>query len=428
MAVIKERYIKNSVWMIVEQVFKIIVSYFLIIIIARQLGPEDFGNLNFAIAVTTIVMAVSRMGLEFTLVREIACFPEKAVELRSSAIIILCISSISGFLLLFFSANIFPIDSINYLTIIFVGLGVLALPLSVIDYYFQAMVKARYSTAAKVIGLMFSFIIKSILIWNDAGLIYFALSFGFDYIFLGVALYFLYKYKEKKNHGFKFCLESIKKLVSSSWPMLISAVSISLYTKVDQIMIDLYLGSAELGFYAASTRLYDGLNLIPYVISVSFIPWLASLKELGDGSYEEFLTKIFSCFFWGGICISIIFACFSEKIIYFSYGDEYKSSSVMPFIIIIFGLAFSAIGSMSARYLSVENLEKKIAKRTFFGLLINVFLNMFFIPFYGISGAAFSSLLTIVVINFIVNYFDHELKPLVKILNDSVFKVWSLKS
>ena len=399
---IEIKYIKNSAWMLVEQFLKILVSYFLIIIIARQLGPEGYGSLSFAIALTTIVMAISRMGLEFTLVREISRYPEKVLELRSSAFIILCVSSVSGFSLLLFYSYFFSTGYIKNLTIIFVGLGLLTLPFSVIDYYFQAKVKARYSAAAKTVGLIFSFIIKSILILNDAGLIYFALSFGFDYIFFGAALYFLYRYKEKESREFRVCFKTIKKLVSSSWPMLIAAVSISLYTKVDQLMINLYLGTADLGFYAASTRLYDGLNLIPYVLSVSFIPWLASLKKLRDGSYEVFLTKILSCFFWVGISLSAVLAFFGEEIIYFSYGDEYKSSSTMPFIIITFGLAFSATGSLSARYLSMENLEKKIAKRTFFGLVINVFLNMLFIPLYGISGAAFSSLFTIVVTNFCI--------------------------
>src|SRR5690554_5990569 len=69
-------YLKNSAWMMAEYAFKVLAAIFVTIYVARYLGPVDFGLLSYALAVVAISMAVSRLGMESILVRELSRFPE----------------------------------------------------------------------------------------------------------------------------------------------------------------------------------------------------------------------------------------------------------------------------------------------------------------------------------------------------------------
>ena len=73
----KMEYFKNSSWMIFEYIVKIISVFFVTIYIARYLGPESFGLLTYALAILSIFMVLSRLGMESILVREVSKSKEK---------------------------------------------------------------------------------------------------------------------------------------------------------------------------------------------------------------------------------------------------------------------------------------------------------------------------------------------------------------
>ncbi len=93
-------------------------------------------------------------------------------------------------------------------------------------------------------------------------------------------------------------------------------------------------------------------------------------------------------------------------------------------VIVMWAAVLSALGSVTARYLTVEGLERKIASPTFIGLVLNIVLNFFMIPAFGIVGAAFSTLITLFVANYLMNLFDDELNQLVRICHQAATLKW----
>ena len=80
------RYAQNSAWMLAEYALKIISAIFVTIYVARYLGPEQFGLLSYALAIVAIFMAVSRLGMESILVRDIAKYPDQNLSIIRDAI------------------------------------------------------------------------------------------------------------------------------------------------------------------------------------------------------------------------------------------------------------------------------------------------------------------------------------------------------
>jgi len=90
------KYFNNTSWMFVEQGIKVVSAVFVGIYIARYLGPEQFGLLSYAIAIVAIFMAISRLGMESILVRELVNQPEKMRQYMGTAFSLMFIAAILG--------------------------------------------------------------------------------------------------------------------------------------------------------------------------------------------------------------------------------------------------------------------------------------------------------------------------------------------
>ena len=85
-----------------------------------------------------------------------------------------------------------------------------------------------------------------------------------------------YFYTSENNKIFnKFQFNKIKSLILKSLPVLISLLSIILYMRIDQIMINLIIDEYQLGIYSVSVRYVEIFHFIPKIIMISLLPLLA---------------------------------------------------------------------------------------------------------------------------------------------------------
>ena len=66
----KRKVAKNAMWMIAERVIQMIISLFVGVISARYLGPENYGTLNYGLALVTLFSSIAKLGLESIIVKE----------------------------------------------------------------------------------------------------------------------------------------------------------------------------------------------------------------------------------------------------------------------------------------------------------------------------------------------------------------------
>lgn len=421
------KYFHNTSWMFVEQGFKVFSAIFVGIYIARYLGPEQFGLLSYAIAIVAIFMAISRLGMESILVRELVNHPEEKRQYMGTAFSLMLIAAILGVGLIAGIVGLIESDPQTKLYILIISIGLIFQTFLVIDYGFQAQVKAKYSSVAKSIALILGAVIKIFLVIFQADLLLFVFSYAFDYVLIAILLLAMHLKKRQPSFLFVFNVQLIKPLLKSAWPMVMSAVAIILYMRIDQIMIKNMLDSEQLGLYAAMTRIYEGWIMIPVILSVSLLPAIVKSKSLSQTEYEKRMTLLFSLVFWISIAAAGITALFSEVIIKLTFGLEYMPASSV-FVIIMWSASFAALGSVSLRYLVAENMEKKIVIRTVVALIVNVLLNLILIPVYGIEGAAIATLICIITANYLIDYLDSDLKQLIRIKNRAIlFRLGSSK-
>src|ERR1043165_4921926 len=77
-----KKYAENAFWLMMEKGFALAAGMVVGIYVARYLRPEAFGLLNYAISFVGIFSALSTIGLEQIIVRELAKHPERSEERR----------------------------------------------------------------------------------------------------------------------------------------------------------------------------------------------------------------------------------------------------------------------------------------------------------------------------------------------------------
>ena len=125
-------------------------------------------------------------------------------------------------------------------------------------------------------------------------------------------------------------------------------------------------------------------------------------------------------YFYGFIFVSIITAFNSELIVKLLYGVQYnKTASVL--MIHIWTAVFVSIGIAIQNWFIVENMQKYLFYRSIVGAIINIILNYTLIEEYGIQGAAYSSLISIIIVYYLFNLTNNKLRNIFILQTNAFF-------
>ncbi|XKH59410.1 flippase [Halomonas sediminis] len=412
-------YMANSGWMLAEQLLRLISGVLVGVYIARYLGPEQFGILSYVIAVVAFLVVVARLGMDAILVRELAQDLHAGRKLGTAMALMLGAAALCySLLLLVLYVSNEPLAIKHYLAL--ASLSVFLVMFYAFDFLFQARVEAKRGAMAKSAALSIMVVVKLLFIWQETTLVWFVAAYLMEHVLVAVCLLGMYKYAQPIDK-LSISKADIKPLLGSAWPMVLAGLSSLIYMRIDQLMLRHMLGMEEVGIYAAAARIYEAWILIPFVLSTSLLPFLVAVKK---ASYPVFIKRM-QWLFSGMVAMTsfaaLIAYWLSEPIILFAFGPSYQASaSILP--LLMASAIFTSVHSLTVRYMTVEHLERKVAKRTFAAALLNIVANAILIPALGVQGAAWSTLLTMFFIAYVMDYLEADLKPLARIKRNALLK------
>ena len=76
----------NILWLAIDKILRMGVGLFVGVWIARYLGPEQFGTLNYSVAFVAIVGAFASFGLDSLVIRDIVRYPDRSGELLGTTV------------------------------------------------------------------------------------------------------------------------------------------------------------------------------------------------------------------------------------------------------------------------------------------------------------------------------------------------------
>ena len=430
-----KKYFKNTSWLFTEKILRILISFVVTVLVVRYLGPEQFGLLSYAISFYGLFSTISILGLESISIRELVKFPGRRDDILGSAFLLRLIGGIATIILIALTLFISGEPADISILIIIISTSAIFQSFSVIDYYFRAEVKAKYSVYVMMASVLFTSLLKILLIILEAPLLYFAIVFSVEFFATAAGFLLVYKHNKFKIINWKFRKETAVNLLKDSWPLILSGLVVAIYTKIDQVMIKNMLDSKELGYYAAAVRLSEAWYFIPIALTNSIFPAIVNAKKVNDKFYLNRMQKLYDILAWMAIAIAVPVSIFSSDIINLLFGSEFISAAPVLNIHIWAGVAVF-LGVASSQYLITENYTKLSFSRNFIGMIFNVALNYILIPKYGIIGAAYATLVSYTIATFsllFINKTSYQIVMMLKsifliTLIQYLFEKWNIHS
>ena len=421
------KYFKNTSWLFGEKILRMVVGLFVGIWVARYLGPEQFGLFSYAQSFVGLFTAIATLGLDGIVVRELVKDESRRDELIGTAFWLKLIGAFGVLLILAIAVNFTSNDTCTNTLVFIIASATIFQSFNVVDMYFQSKVMGKNITFANVISLLLSSIVKIALILNEASLEAFAWTIVFDSVVLAIGYVFFFLKKSTFNiQHLTFKRDTAVSLLKDSWPLILSGIVISIYMKIDQVMIMEMMDAEAVGQYAAAVRISELWYFIPLAIVSSLFPAIINAKKTNEELYYTRLQMLYDFMVWMAIFIALPMTFLSDWIVYLLYGEQYNASGSVLMIHIWIGV-FVFLGVAFSNYLVNENLTKKSFYRTAFGALLNVGLNFILIPKYGIKDAAIATLLSQFFANYVYDFFDRDLHQQLKMKTMSFFPIHILK-
>ena len=407
------KYAKNTNWLIIEKLLQIISGVFVGLYVARYLGAERFGTLNYAQSAVILFNTLTFLGITEVITRELITDFKLQQRILGTSLFLRLVGG--GLFLASMLIYIFLYEQ-NIQTRWVIGIisfGYFFNSFDIVIYYFQAKIISDRRVKAYLVALSVGAVLKLTFIFLELPLIYFAIALAVENVILVVGLLIGYQLESKDIFEWKFDKTVAKRLILTALPLLISNGLMSIYMRIDQVMIERMIqDDAQNGYYAAAVRLSELWYFIPLSVCASVFPAILHAKANDEKRYQLRLQQLFDVLGWFAIFVAVFCFLFSDWIVLIAYREEYMPSADILTIHIVGGF-FVSIGAVSGKWIYAEKLERIVFFRTLLGAVLNVVLNWYFLPIYGIEGAAWATVISYFVVYTLSNFFHKKLIQLV---------------
>lgn len=391
-----KKYFVNTGLLMIGRIGSLAIKMVTTVYVANYLLPEKNGILSTSTSYVFLFAALAGLGLDSFIVKELHQFPKKRDTILGTSFLLKSAAGLICIPLIFLAWQVFPLSGIKYSFILILSFTGLFQSFTVVDAYFQSEVQSKYIMQVQIIGNIISALLKFLLVFVfKAELIYFVYAFTFDILLVSVGYILMYNRKGRSIFKWNYDKTLAKKLLQLSWPLIISGIMVSVYMKIDTIMLKEILGGdigkKASGAYATVVMFSEALNFIPVVIVSSLFPAILNAKRDDPERYQKRLQNLFDLMVWLSLAFAI-FISIASPLIYKSFRPEFASAA--PVLAIhVWGSLFVFLGVASGQFLIAENLNKLTFVRTGFGAIVNIVLNILLIPSMGMMGTAIATVI-----------------------------------
>lgn len=383
---------RNAAWLMADKVVRLGLGATVVLVSARLLGPEDFGRLSFATALAAIVGAVCTLGANPIVVRELVRRPADAPAIVDTTLFMLLASGCMGTLItLVLALWMQREDPVVLAATALIGCTIGFKSADAFRFWFEARMEAKPVVLVDnaVFGA-FAVIKVAAVYWSRSVLVLAAILVA-ESIAAALALATLHKVRSGLASRPRRNAAELAHLLRQCWPMALSAASVMLYMRVDQLMLAQMAGTHELGVYSAALKLSELWYFIPTAISTALLPRLIRMRDADVDEFHRTLSKVMRAMVLSAIAVAVVVTVFRDLIINAVFGASYAQASTVLAIHVWTGV-FVCLGVLSGSWYIIEGMQKSALARTIFGAGVNVLLNLALIPRFGAVGAAVATL------------------------------------
>lgn len=354
---------------------------------ARVLGPDSFGVLGFGTSLMAYAALFVNMGLSTYAIREIARDRDQAAELSEHVLTLRTVLAVVVGAL--YAAFILSLDKpMEVKAVLLVQAVQLLGNALVLDFVYQATEKMGVIATREIGTSIGSMLLVFLLVRGPEDAITAAAITGGSITVN--ALVMIGRFRRDFGHlRPRVDLKVWREILTAATPMAVGVFAWAIFTHLDVVMLGFLAPHTEVGWYSAAVKIQTLANLVGNIVMNAFLPQLAAAYgELGPmrdrmRAYAGVMLAV------GGLVVAGGFAL-APSILGTLFGDAYAPATLALRLLMLASAVVYA-NMILGNPLLVWHRQTGYMIAMLSGGALNALLNIWWIPRYGIEGAAMAT-------------------------------------
>jgi len=376
------------------------VAFLTVPIFTRLLTPSDFGVISLYTTWVGVFTVLVGLSLDSSVIRAYQDFKEDYDGYLSSVLFLSILPLISIiFLGIIFRSTISTIIGFPYyimMLIILQSYFVFIIGFNNMRYIAQYLYKKSLliSISNTVLGIIMSIIL--VLSFSESKYLGKIIGMFIPVLFIAITVFGVILFKGKNFINTKYW----KYALALSIPMIPHVLAHLILGQSDRVLINKYIGSDAVGIYSFAYNIGLISQVLLGSLNNAWVPWFYKKMDENDKGMIISVTNKFIALFSFSI-IALIYIS-PELIKIMGPVNYWEASAIIPIVILAYFFQFLYTLLVNIQFYLKKNYFIPVG--TIVAAILNIGLNIYFIPLYGYMAAAYTTLVSYIVL-FLMHYF-----------------------
>lgn len=381
-----QRILRNIAWLLLERGGIVLSSLLISALLARNLGVENFGKFQYALAVfNTFLAATYICGAEVVVPALMGAPNDRKHAILKSAFALRLLSACVAFsLLLIFAFG----TSLSDTRVLVITLGLMLFlkePAGVVIALLQSETNNKatsiiqlFASGAKLLAVF------GLFLFGLGTLSTYAIPWLIESLIVATGLYLLYR-KRAPNHTESVKIGDAIALLKVGAPFWLGLIMMNVFQKMDRLLLENLSTPSELGLYSAAIQVTENINIIASILVISIAPSFI-YSETSHSTVRARTLRLTLAMLTVGTITALTLALCSELVISILYGNSFLEATPLLRACAGISILFFIDASLNT-YLVKFKLGSKVIKKWAIALVAAIGIGLAVIPHFGSAGA-----------------------------------------
>lgn len=375
-----------------ERIVNMTIRFFVGVWVVRYLGPEQYGVYSYALSFVGLFTAVTTLGLDSIVIRNLSSEEWSEGEVMGTAFGLRIGAAVVTMGAV--AATIFSVNDqwLTQLAVLIVSGQLVFKSADVFKLWFKSEIKSKYPVWVRSGVVMVNSATQVAFILLGLPVLAFVVLYLAQSALKAAGTYLMYQMvSERGRVRWTFRWGAARTMMQDAWPLILAGLSVSIYLKIDQVMLGEMVGESAVGVYATAVKISELWYFIPTAIAGSVFPKVVSSKENASAEgYRERMQAFYDAAALLSYLVILPVMLSAGPLITLLFGPEYaEAASILQ--IHIWAFLFVSLGVARGKWLIAENYTRFAMIAAILGAASNVGLNVILIDDYGGIGAAWAT-------------------------------------
>lgn len=383
--------IKNTAWLLASEFGSRIVLFVIVVWLANYLGDAQYGILSYVFAIANILVVIADFGLSTYVIKEIARDADKTRAVINEVFGVKIALSIIT-LLFFVIVGVF-IEQVTFTVVLCGGVAILlANGRLFVEAFFRSRERMHLEALTKILYAIVLSSVLAAIILREGSLEDIAIGYALAAA-AGLLIALIVLYTQIEKYHVRFSADALRVTLVAAWPFALSIACNYLFNYLDSAMLGFYGQTTQAGWYNAAYKPIFFITALAGMIINAFFPAIAKKYTESAAAAGLMVKKLLRIQALIAIPMAVGATFVARPLIAGLYKPEFAPAA-LAFQILAWSTALIYLWAAYGNSLQACDRQRAYVRGFVWGVLLNVVLNVLFIPTYSLYGAAWATLLT----------------------------------